>query len=128
MPFPCPRETRIVLRQVFISILTVREKRSFVEHDETKIVFALILDVSHGPITAGLMGRHVGDLGNLTTDSSGSVTVNIQDFIIQLYNATQNITGRTVVVHRMRDDGGTGGFSDSNTTGFDSISLHSDCL
>lgn len=127
MPLQCPREIRIVLRQAVISIPTVREKASFVERDETKMEFVLILDVNHGPITGSLLTRHVGDLGNLTTDASGSVSVTIQDYIIQLYNATQNIAGLTVVVHRMRDDGGTGGYADSNTTGFDSIPSHVHC-
>jgi hypothetical protein len=43
------------------------------------------------------------------------------DWIIQLYNATQSITDRTVIVHLFRDDGGQGGFSDSTTTGYDYI-------
>jgi hypothetical protein len=43
------------------------------------------------------------------------------DSIIQLYNATQSITNRTVIVHLFRDDGGQGGFPDSTTTGYDYI-------
>jgi hypothetical protein len=43
------------------------------------------------------------------------------DWIIQLYNATQSIIDRTVIVHRHRDDGGVGGFEDSHTTGYDSV-------
>ena len=42
----------------------------------------------------------------------------MQDWIIQLYNATQSILNRTIIVHLMRDDGGMGGFSDSTTTGY----------
>jgi hypothetical protein len=41
----------------------------------------------------------------------------MEDYIIQLYNATQSIVGRSAVVHLLRDDGGQGGFVDSNTTG-----------
>jgi hypothetical protein len=39
------------------------------------------------------------------------------DSIIQLYNDTQSILNRTVVIHLLRDDGGEGGAFDSNTTG-----------
>lgn len=39
------------------------------------------------------------------------------DSIIQIYDGTQSILDRTVIVHRMRDDGGMGGNADSNTTG-----------
>lgn len=73
----------------------------------------------HGPREAGITQRHVGDLGNITTDASGSVNVDITDSIIQLYNETQSIVNRTIVVHRMSDDGGQGGFTDSTTTGYD---------
>ncbi len=45
----------------------------------------------------------------------------MDDSIIQLYNATQSIINRTVVVHLYRDDGGQGGFPDSTTTGYDYI-------
>jgi hypothetical protein len=45
----------------------------------------------------------------------------MDDSIIQLYNATQSIINRTVVVHLYRDDGGQGGFPDSATTGYDYI-------
>jgi Cu-Zn family superoxide dismutase len=76
------------------------------------------LDTKHGPITADIMNRHVGDLGNVTSDSSGTININIQDSIIQLYNKTQSIFNRTIVLHAMRDDGGMGGFPDSNTTGY----------
>jgi superoxide dismutase, Cu-Zn family len=63
------------------------------------------------------MTRHVGDLGNLTTDSNGQVTLNMNDALLSLTNATRSIINRTVIVHRMRDDGGQGGFADSSTTG-----------
>ncbi|CAF1329761.1 unnamed protein product [Rotaria sordida] len=72
---------------------------------------------THGSITADIMNRHVGDLGNVTSANDGTININIQDSIIQLYNATQSIVNRTIVLHAMRDDGGMGGFSDSSTTG-----------
>lgn len=42
----------------------------------------------------------------------------ISDAIIDLYNATRSIANRTIVLHAMRDDGGKGGFPDSNSTGY----------
>ena len=76
------------------------------------------LDTSHGPLLADIWHRHVGDLGNITTTVNGVATINIIDSIIQFYNATQSIAGRTIVVHRMYDDGGQGS-GDSNTTGYE---------
>ncbi|CAF1052927.1 unnamed protein product [Rotaria sordida] len=71
----------------------------------------------HGPPEADLTHRHVGDLGNLTANDVGVIIVELSDGIIDLYNATRSIANRTVVLHAMRDDGGKGGFPDSNTTG-----------
>jgi len=74
-------------------------------------------NTTHGPETADILHRHVGDLGNLTTDSNGNIQFNMNDGIIDLYNATRLITGLTIVLHAMPDDGGMGNFSDSHTTG-----------
>ncbi len=79
----------------------------------------LSLDTLHGPRTANIRNRHVGDLGNITTDAKGVVKLNIEDSIIQLYNETLSILNRTIIVHLLRDDGGQGGFADSSTTGYD---------
>jgi Cu-Zn family superoxide dismutase len=89
--------------------------------NNTPVIF--LVGTTHGPITADIMSRHVGDLGNVTSDSAGTININIQDSIIQLYNATQSIANRTVVLHAMRDDGGMGGFSDSTITGYDLLYL-----
>ncbi len=85
------------------------------------IYFFGSLDTLHGPRTANIMNRHVGDLGNITTDVEGVATINFEDSIIQLYNATQSILNRTVIVHLMRDDGGMGGNPDSSTTGYEFV-------
>ncbi len=77
------------------------------------------LDTAHGPITADIMNRHVGDLGNVVSDSTGTININIQDSIIQLYNGQQSIINRTIVLHAMRDDGGMSGAADSSTTGYE---------
>ncbi len=79
------------------------------------------LDTSHGPRTNNIADRHVGDLGNITTNVNGTVNLNIDDSIIQLYNATQSIINLTAIVHLSRDDAGKGGFADSHTTGYDCV-------
>ncbi|GMK57618.1 hypothetical protein CspeluHIS016_0404520 [Cutaneotrichosporon spelunceum] len=60
--------------------------------------------------------RHVGDLGNVKTDGSGSVNVNIQDSQISLLGP-YSILGRSLVVHSGEDDLGKGGHPDSLKTG-----------
>ncbi|KAG8911580.1 Superoxide dismutase [Cu-Zn] [Tulasnella sp. 418] len=60
--------------------------------------------------------RHVGDLGNVKSDSNGVATVNIEDDKISLYQP-YSILGRAVVVHTGTDDLGVGNFDDSKTTG-----------
>ena len=75
------------------------------------------LDTSHGPREANITNRHVGDLGNLTVDANGTITIDFYDTIISLYDATRNITNLTVVIHQMLDDGGETGVGTSSTTG-----------
>lgn len=75
------------------------------------------LDVSHGPPSANISYRHVGDLGNITANSIGIIIVNITDSIIDLYNMTRSILNRSMVVHAMFDDGGYTNNSQSSTTG-----------
>lgn len=60
--------------------------------------------------------RHVGDLGNVTADTSGVAKVNIVDKVISL-SGEMSILGRTVVVHADPDDLGKGGHELSKTTG-----------
>jgi len=79
--------------------------------------FPSFSDVSHGPRTANISNRHVADLGNITVNATGEVYVNITDIIIQLYNITQSIINRTIVVHAMFDDGGSVNNSASAITG-----------
>lgn len=79
------------------------------------------LDTNHDPCLATLLNRHVGDLDNITTDSNGSVSLDMTDSIIQLNNVIKSIINRTVIMHRMRDDGSQGGFSNSTTTDYEYI-------
>ncbi|CAH2355169.1 superoxide dismutase [Cu-Zn] 1 [[Candida] railenensis] len=60
--------------------------------------------------------RHVGDLGNITTDSDGVAKGTKQDLLVKLIGEN-SIIGRTVVVHDGTDDLGKGGHADSLKTG-----------
>ncbi|CAD6578915.1 MAG: Superoxide dismutase [Cu-Zn] [Cyphobasidiales sp. Tagirdzhanova-0007] len=60
--------------------------------------------------------RHVGDLGNVTSDGSGVVTLNIQDKHISLYGIN-SIIGRTIVIHAGTDDLGKGDNEETFKTG-----------
>ena len=62
--------------------------------------------------------RHVGDLGNITSDKNGKISdLEIIDHMIKLRGIKSNIIGRSVVIHEDSDDNGLGNFPDSNTTG-----------
>jgi len=111
----------IALPLVLTLILIVSYKSFFLINFKIIIDVFFSLDTPHGPPSAAITARHVGDLGNLTTDVEGNINLDMQDSIIQLYNSTQSIVNRSVVIHRYRDDGGEGGFPDSNTTGYDFV-------
>ena len=55
----------------------------------------------------GMKKRHVGDLGNLKTDSQGKVNYRIYDDMIKLHG-TANILGRGLIIHADTDDCGQG--------------------
>jgi len=61
--------------------------------------------------------RHVGDLGNIISDSKGNVDLQFSDKLIKLRGNKANIIGRSVVIHYDEDDNGLGGHEDSKTTG-----------
>ncbi|KAF8543266.1 superoxide dismutase [Trichophaea hybrida] len=60
--------------------------------------------------------RHVGDLGNISTDHNGHAKGRIEDKLVKLIGPT-SVLGRTVVVHSGTDDLGKGGHELSLTTG-----------
>ncbi|XP_072019179.1 superoxide dismutase [Cu-Zn]-like [Amphiura filiformis] len=66
--------------------------------------------------------RHVGDLGNVIAEASGTAEVNILDKVIGL-TGPYSIIGRSVVVHADPDDLGHGGHELSKTTGNSGIRL-----
>ncbi|KFY10181.1 hypothetical protein V491_07776 [Pseudogymnoascus sp. VKM F-3775] len=60
--------------------------------------------------------RHVGDLGNFSTDAQGNSTGTTTDNQIKLIGP-DSVIGRTIVVHSGTDDLGKGGHPDSLKTG-----------
>ena len=70
---------------------------------------------NHGGIDS--KDRHVGDLGNITSDNNGNIKIKINDNLIKLRGSKFNIIGRSVVIHEDEDDNGLGGYEDSLTTG-----------
>lgn len=60
--------------------------------------------------------RHVGDLGNISTDASGIAKGTKKDLLVKLLGAN-SIVGRSVVVHAGTDDLGKGGNDESLKTG-----------
>lgn len=65
----------------------------------------------------GKKERHVGDLGNLKTDTKGNAQYTFYDDVIRLRGTKANILGRGLIIHADPDDCGSGGHSDSLTTG-----------
>ena len=73
-------------------------------------------NATHGDITFPKDLRHVGDLGNVQANSKGMVNVTLVDQIIRL-RGIHSILGRSVVLHKDRDDLGLGGDEESLKTG-----------
>uniref|UniRef100_A0A6C0HAS9 Superoxide dismutase copper/zinc binding domain-containing protein n=1 Tax=viral metagenome TaxID=1070528 RepID=A0A6C0HAS9_9ZZZZ len=65
----------------------------------------------------GVRERHVGDLGNLVTDSKGCAKYIMMDNFIELHGSKANIIGRGLIIHADPDDCGMGGHETSLTTG-----------
>jgi Cu-Zn family superoxide dismutase len=65
----------------------------------------------------GMKERHVGDLGNLKTNSHGEAVYTMVDDVIKLRGTKANIIGRGLIIHADPDDCGQGGQPDSLTTG-----------
>ena len=65
----------------------------------------------------GAKERHVGDLGNLITNSNGIAHYTRIDDVIKLRGTKANIIGRGVIIHADEDDCGLGNTPVSLTTG-----------
>jgi len=60
--------------------------------------------------------RHVGDLGNLKTNSQGQSTTSVRVKGLKL-SGKSSVLGRALVIHSSEDDLGLGGNPDSLVTG-----------
>lgn len=60
--------------------------------------------------------RHIGDLGNITTDADGLAKGTMQDLWVKL-SGKNSVIGRAVVVHDGTDDLGEGGHENSKVNG-----------
>ena len=65
----------------------------------------------------GTRERHVGDLGNLRTNSKGYAKYTFYDNMIKLRGSKANIIGRGLIIHADEDDCGRGGNQESLKTG-----------
>ncbi|ORX83864.1 copper/zinc binding superoxide dismutase [Basidiobolus meristosporus CBS 931.73] len=60
--------------------------------------------------------RHVGDLGNIVSDSAGNVVFVLHDSLIRLHGGN-SIVGRSIVIHEKEDNLGHGEAPGSKETG-----------
>jgi Cu-Zn family superoxide dismutase len=65
----------------------------------------------------GSKERHVGDLGNIVTNSKGEAKYSFYDNVIKLRGTKCNIIGRGLIIHEDEDDCGMGGNTESLKTG-----------
>jgi Cu-Zn family superoxide dismutase len=70
---------------------------------------------THG--APGKKERHVGDLGNIETNSKGEAKYVFYDDVIKLRGTKANIIGRGLIIHADEDDCGAGGDAESLKTG-----------
>ncbi len=72
---------------------------------------------NHGCIFIQGRHRHVGDLiNNITSDRDGKVFIEYTDDLVQLFGPN-SIIGRSIVIHKKKDDLGLGGDAESLKTG-----------
>ena len=65
----------------------------------------------------GMSKRHVGDLGNIKTNSKGDAKYTFYDNVIKLRGSKSSIIGRGLIIHEDEDDCGKGGNAESLKTG-----------
>ena len=65
----------------------------------------------------GMKIRHVGDLGNIETNSKGEAKYSFYDNVVKLRGNKCNIIGRGLIIHEDEDDCGQGGNTESLKTG-----------
>jgi Cu-Zn family superoxide dismutase len=72
---------------------------------------------THGCPGMSMSKRHVGDLGNIRTNSKGEAKYTFYDNVIKLRGTKCNIIGRGLIIHEDKDDCGLGGNAESLKTG-----------
>jgi Cu-Zn family superoxide dismutase len=65
----------------------------------------------------GMKERHIGDLGNLISNSKGDANYSFYDNMIKLRGNKFNIIGRGLIIHEGEDDCGKGDNEESLKTG-----------
>ena len=65
----------------------------------------------------GMKERHIGDLGNITTNNKGIAKYTFYDDYIKLRGIKSNIIGRGLIIHEDPDDCGKGNNEESLKTG-----------
>uniref|UniRef100_A0A6C0AZJ4 Superoxide dismutase copper/zinc binding domain-containing protein n=1 Tax=viral metagenome TaxID=1070528 RepID=A0A6C0AZJ4_9ZZZZ len=84
----------------------VHESGDLTNHCESLCAHFNPYHKNHG--CPGVKERHVGDLGNLITDSNGCANYSFTDNVIKLRGAKANIIGRGLIIHQDEDDCGMG--------------------
>jgi len=51
------------------------------------------------------VNRHVGDMGNVTADANGLITVSITEGLLFTLSGNMSVVGRAIIVHQRRDIG-----------------------
>jgi Cu-Zn family superoxide dismutase len=85
----------------------VHESGDLTNHCESMCAHFNPYGKNHG--CPGAKERHVGDLGNLETDETGSSKYTMVDDFIKLRGSKANIIGRGLIIHADPDDCGLGG-------------------
>jgi Cu-Zn family superoxide dismutase len=85
----------------------IHESGDLTSHCESMCSHFNPFSKTHG--CPGMKQRHVGDLGNLKTDTNGCAHYKMVDDVIKLRGTKANIIGRGLIIHADEDDCGQGG-------------------
>jgi len=103
------------LKKNFLHGFHVHESGDLTDKCESMCAHFNPFQKKHG--CPGKKERHVGDLGNLKTDTKGNAQYTFYDNVIKLRGTKANILGRGLIIHSDTDDCGAGGYPDSLITG-----------
>ena len=93
----------------------IHESGDLTNHCESMCAHFNPYGKTHG--CPGSKNRHVGDLGNLETNATGTSHYKMRDNMIKLRGNKANILGRGLIIHADEDDCGLGEDEDSLKTG-----------